>query len=396
MKPFLSAATRHHFPIMVSLDTVIWTCPGIRRINVDENTIVSLQWQEDLTRIHKVFTNDFAFQSVYKDPQSGEQIVKYHGRHGLPRNAPSQTRRLEKVAISKEVALRSKGRIRASDVAVRNIDQYFLDFNLGQRRQYTVQKNPQGYLVITLNDILQADPSKSPATLIRQILDKMFSDGFFVITDRNGKPATAVSLDDCIAKCLEIGKLSQIDLAIDLSTAILDLEMPGILESYSAAGGFWQCESSTLYLRKDKTSPKGQVYDRGLKDMVDRGESPESIGRMAGKHSTIRFERQTIRSKINVIEKKYPGFSALSQDRMIQILLDEMCNLLYQLFKPIPPKKRLALYNRVGLLTSPDFPIASRFSERWYRRKLFSLLAEHFSIERQQCRQQTGKSSQVA
>lgn len=400
--PFYSRLPRSsllaRYEALLFVDRIRWRLYLPKNRSFDQDVYFFPSLGGALTYVDKRMRDDFRFVATYVDRTTGRGDVRFLGRTGLSGRADDaacERRRVElKAELPKEVSV--DGAICGLE-AVAFVRFYDRHLRVGQPQQVTATLTREGALVVELNDILQADPSRSPESFVRDILGRLFDLKIL-------RPPRGTRLDDrarvvgeLVDEYLRVGRFSEAELALDVASTCFASTFSQMKSRYAASvegGTTWRIvEPGSIYEARRGSTPKGIIYTRSLKDMADRGqkltdaESWEFLATAAtatrgpdqGRSvQAYRFERVVPRS---LLARLPPSLFSRTMSDILAAFVDVSGCALMKLLRPLLPRDKTVLWNAIHGSCDPSFVPIRDLSERRFRAELLPLLLEHRAID---------------
>ena len=401
--PFYSRLTRvpllYRYGAILFPDRIKWQLylPKRRRYHRDVFYYPVLRAAPHLVR--DLPRGDFSFVATRVDRETGEGEVRYLRRASLGRRVDAQGREGRRRELEREIRddREEDGPDRWS-ISVDCRDLYDRAVMIDQPQRRRVVFTREGALRIELNDVLQDDPFRGPESLIRETLGRLFEIGILGLPQGTRAQDSAATVRGLVDDYIRIGRFDEIELTVDLASTLLVSnfsDMKRMYAAYDDGATRWRVrEPGSIYRLRSRTTPKGILYHRSLKDLADRGRAIDDadIARYLRSAATstrgpspdhpvqvYRFEQVVPRA---ILARIPVAAFASSQRDLLGALVGLSGCALMKLFRPLSEGDKASLWNAVGGFTETGRTPVERVSERRFRSELLPLLLASRTIDR--------------
>ena len=341
--------------------------------------------------MRKVPRHDFVFVSTTVDRRTGRGQTRYLGRASLGRHADAEAREVRRCELKREIldALTKDGPDRwLVTVECRELYDRAVMIDQPQRRRIIFTR--EGALRIELNDALQSAPFLSPDSLIRETLGHLFAIGILGLPADTRDEDRAATVRQLIDDYVRIGRFDELELTLDLASSLFVSNFSEIKQKYAdhhEGKTRWHIrEPGSIYRLHSKTTAKGIIYQRSLKDLAEGGRAvgDADIARYLESAATAikgpsvdrsvqvyRFEQVVPRSAL----KEIPiSLFAGQQLELLGAIVGLSGGALTKLFRPLSEEDRTSLLNAIRGFSDPGRIPVEHVTERRFRAELLPLL----------------------
>jgi hypothetical protein len=335
--------------------------------------------------------HDFVFVSTTVDRRTGKGKTRYLGRASLDKHADAVARWRRCRELEREIL--DDREVDGPDrwmVSVDCHDLYDRSVSIDQPQRRRVIFTREGTLQIELNDVLQSAPFQSPDSLIRATLSDLFEIGILGLPPDTRDQDRAATARRLIDDYVRIGRYDELELTVDLASTLLVSNFSEIKRRYAACREGktrWRIrEPGSIYRLHSKTTAKGIVYHRTLKDLAEGGKAFDDtdIARYLRNAATasrgplvdhsmqvFRFEQVVPRAVLKDIPVALFDKPPLE---LLGAIVDLSGGALEKLFRPLSDKDKTSLWNAVSGFSSQGRRRVGHVSERRFRSELLPLL----------------------